>query len=133
MTYEEKITLEANLSKEMEALRKEFNKLEARRHKLNEQKRDIRRKQQAIIKKRPERLKDIVSFIMQAGILYTPTMVNNMFVTRYPDDYNFSIQQLHLAAQEGGKRNRHYSYIITKQIGLIRKKVGNRWYYTKEG
>jgi hypothetical protein len=130
MTYEEQMTLEANLSAEMKIIREELRKLQSRRYKLKEQKRDIRREQRAIIAKRPARLKDVVQQL-KAGVLYTPTMVNNMFVSTYPDDYNFSIQQLHLAAKEGGKRNRHYTDTDLFYIGLIRTKVGSKYYYKK--
>lgn len=131
MTYEEQMTLEANLSAEMKIIREELRKLQSRRYKLKEQKKDIRREQRAIIAKRPARLKDVVQQL-KAGVLYTPTMVNNMFVSTYPDDYNFSIQQLHLAAKEGGRRSWDYSDKSIREIGLIRTKVGSKYYYKKE-
>ena len=131
MTYEEQITLEADLSKEMKLIREELRKLKIQRDKLKEQKRDIRRNQRAIIAKRPKRLKEVVQQL-KANVLYTPTMVNNMFVSTYPDDYNFSIQQLHLAAKEGGKFGYHYTDTDRNHIGLIRIKVGSKYYYKKE-
>lgn len=131
MTYEEQITLEANLSAEMKIIKEELRKLQSRRYKLKEQKRDIRREQRAIIAKRPARLKDVVQQL-KAGVLYTPTMVNNMFVSAYPDDYNFSIQQLNLAAKEGGRHSWYYSDKSIREIGLIRTKVGSKYYYKKE-